>query len=114
MATVGVHKLLLLREDPIKITAALAGSYQDYYRIQAGKSAGKPYQAVHKDFRYTGSDYRLKKAAEAGRNFSRLQLKQSLAILQKLDEDLKRSPVSAQILMETALCGLVSVMKQRG
>lgn len=109
-----LHKLLLLREDPIKITAALAGSYQDYYRIQAGKTTGKPYQAVHKDFHYTGSDYRLKKAADAGRNFSREQLKESLQILQELDEGLKRSPVSAQIQMETALCRLVNVVKQRG
>lgn len=106
-----VHKLLLLRQEPVTIAAALASGYLDCYRVRCGASLGKSYQEVHRDFHYSGGDFRLRKAMENGRKFTKPQLAKSLKILQQLDEGLKGSPVDPKIQLETGLCRLVQVVR---
>ena len=59
-----LQTLLRLQQEPIAITAAMIGSYVDLYRVKLGAAKRKNYNAVHKDFGYKGSDYRLKRSAE--------------------------------------------------
>lgn len=101
-----LQTLLRLQQEPIAITAAMIGSYVDLYRVKLGQQKGKNYSAVFKDFGYKGSDYRLKRSAQTAAHYSLGQLEQCLEILVELDESLKSQPVSAQILLETALCRL--------
>lgn len=101
-----LQTLLRLQQEPIAITAAMIGSYVDLYRVKLGQQKGKNYSAVFKDFGYKGSDYRLKRSAQTAAHYSLGQLEQCLEILAELDESLKSQPVSAQILLETALCRL--------
>ena len=101
-----LHDLLRLQNEPIAIAAALIGSYVDLYRVKCGAEAHKPYNAVHKDFGYRGSDYRLKKSAETAARYTRAQLAHCLSILQDLDQDLKSSPLDKGVLLESALVQL--------
>ena len=66
----------------------------------------KKYSAVHKDFGYKGSDYRLKRSAETAAHYTLPQLEACLQVLLELDQSLKSQPVAAQTLLETALCRL--------
>ena len=101
-----LHTLLRLQNDPIQITGALVGSYIDLYRVKLGQSVKKDFKAVHKDFGYKGSDFRLKRSAETASRYTLQQLEKCLDILTDLDKSLKSSPVDNQVLMETALCRL--------
>ena len=58
------------------------------------------------DFGYKGSDYRLKRSAETASHYTLPQLEACMQILLELDKSLKSQPVSAQTLLETALCRL--------
>ena len=87
-----LQTLLRLQQEPIPITAAMIGSYVDLYRV--------------KDFGYKGSDYRLKRSAETASHYTLPQLEACMQILLELDKSLKSQPVSAQTLLETALCRL--------
>ena len=104
-----LQQLVKLRNEPIAIAAALNSSYVDMYRVKLGSAHKKGYETVHKDFGYKGSPYRLKHVQESCRRYSLEQLHACLKILGRLDEDLKSSPVSGQILLETALCCLCRV-----
>lgn len=101
-----LQTLLRLQQEPIAITAALAGSYVDLYRVKAGQQKKKAYGAVFKDFGYRGSDYRLKRSAETAAHYTLAQLENCLLVLLELDKNLKSQPVDAQVLLETALCRL--------
>ena len=101
-----LQTLLRLQQEPIAITAALIGSYVDLYRVKLGASKRKNYTAVHKDFGYKGSDYRLKRSAETAAHYTLPQLEACLQVLLELDQSLKSQPVAAQTLLETALCRL--------
>ena len=101
-----LQTLLRLQQEPIAITAALIGSYVDLYRVKLGAAKRKPYGTVFKDFGYKGSDYRLKRSAETASHYTLPQLEACMQILLELDKSLKSQPVSAQTLLETALCRL--------
>ena len=101
-----LQTLLRLQQEPIAITAAMIGSYVDLYRVKLGVAKRKNYSAVHKDFGYKGSDYRLKRSAETAAHYTLPQLEACLQVLLELDQSLKSQPVAAQTLLETALCRL--------
>ena len=99
--------LLELQNDPIMITGALIGNYIDLYRVMQGKRSRRGLADVAKDFGYGGKwSYRLGKTEKTASRFKRHQLEQCLAILQKLDLDLKSSKLDADLLMQKALCEL--------
>ena len=51
----------------------------------------KNYAAVHKDFHYRGSDYRLRKSGETASRYTLHQLASILELLERLDASLKSS-----------------------
>ena len=53
----------------------MIGSYVDLYRVELGAAKRKNYSAVHKDFGYKGSDYRLKRSAETAAHYTLPQLR---------------------------------------
>ena len=102
-------QLLDLQNDPIAITAALAGTFVDMYRAKCGAAAHRDSTAVHKDFGYRGSDWRLRKASREAARYTRAQLEQMLDILLRLDAQLKRSPADKAVLLQTALCEMMQI-----
>ncbi len=104
--------LLKLQQEPIAILGAMISNYLDLYRLSCGNRAKANFQQVHKDFRYKGSDYRLKKADGTARRFSRRQLRRCLDILEETDLKLKSSPVDSRTLLETALFRLARAREE--
>lgn len=104
-----LQKLLEEGQDEIAIAGALTSTYIDMYRVKLGAAAGKSYAAVHKDFAYKGSDWRLKKSAERARSYAPAQLREALGILARLDGELKSSAVKSRVLLESAVTQLLGV-----
>ncbi len=102
-------RLLALQNKPVAIAAALAGSFVDVYRIKCGTLARRDANAVYKDFAYTGSPYRLKKAGETASRYTLRQLEQTLGILMDLDLALKSSAADGEVLLQTALCEMMRI-----
>ncbi|MEG1274493.1 MAG: DNA polymerase III subunit delta [Ruthenibacterium sp.] len=104
-----LRQLLDLQNEPIAVTAALAGSFVDLYRVKCGGQQKRNYAAVFKDFAYRGSDYRLKKSAETASGYTKQQLETILFLLCKLDLQLKSSAADSVALLQTALCEISAV-----
>ncbi len=104
-----LDKLLYLRSEPIAILGALSSSFVDMARVQTAARHKVGYAQVFKDLGYTGSDYRLKRAGQTAARYTPAQLQTALDILNKLDTDLKSSPVDNAVLLQTALARLCSV-----
>lgn len=114
--TGALHKLSQLfdlQNDPIAIAAALSGSFVDMYRVKCGQASHHNYSAVHKDFSYRGSDYRLKKSGETASRYTRTQLEAILNVLMELDEQLKSSAADEEVLLQTALCEIMQIGERR-
>ena len=101
-----LQTLLRLQQEPIAITGAMISTYVDLYRVKLGAAKRKSYSTVAKDFGYKGSDFRLKRSAETASHYTLQQIEACLNVLLELDKSLKSQPVSAQTLLETALCRL--------
>lgn len=98
-----LQQLISQQNEPIAIAAALSGSFVDMLRVKLGEQAGKGYVVVHKECRYTGSDYRLKMAAQAASRFTLPQLRQCVSILCRLDKEMKSTAADNVVLLQTAL-----------
>ncbi len=104
-----LDRLLYLRSEPVAILGALASSFVDMARVQTASRHKIGYGQVFKDLGYTGSDYRLKRAGQNASRYTPAQLRTALDILNRLDADLKSSPIDKPVLLQTALarlCGL--------
>ncbi len=108
-----LSQLLELQNEPIAIAAALSGSFVDMYRVKCGAAAHRNYAAVHKDFSYRGSDYRLRKSGETASHYSRAQLEHILSVLLGLDAALKSSAADGTVLLQTALCEVMQIGERR-
>lgn len=108
-----LNQLLELQNEPIAIAAALSGSFIDMYRVKCGAASRKNYAAVHKDFGYRGSDYRLRKSGETASRYTLAQLAAILELLERLDAALKSSAADKSVLLQTALCEIMQVGDMR-
>lgn len=108
-----LSQLLELQNEPIAIAAALSGSFVDMYRVKCGAAAHRNYTAVHKDFSYRGSDYRLRKSGETASRYSCDQLERILSVLLGLDAALKSSAADGTVLLQTALCEVMQIGERR-
>lgn len=102
-------RLFALQNKPVAIVPPLLSAYIDMYRVRCGAAVRRDPNAVHKDFAYTGSPYRLKKSSEAASRYTVRQLEQALCILMDLDMALKSSAADGEVLLQTALCELMRV-----
>lgn len=108
-AFAGLQKLLQCQNEPIAIAAALTSAFVDMLRAKAGAAAGKTPAQIHKECKYTGSDYRMKKAAENAGAYSLKQLRECMAIVTQLNRDLKSVPTDNKVLLQTAVQKLIDV-----
>ncbi len=106
--------LLRLKTDPIAITAALASSFVDMYRVKAAQAQKLDYNRVYKDFGYTGKPTRLQISGRNASSYTLAQLAACLEVLAELDGDLKGgSPTAPDVLLQTALCRLAAAGGRR-
>ncbi len=106
-----LRNLIDLQNEPIAITAALSSAFIDMYRMKCAVEYKKTIANVMKDYNYKGSDYRLKKANENARNFTKKQLEQALIILCSLDVNLKSLPVNSVVLLQSSICEIANLGK---
>lgn len=99
-----LQRLLYAQAEPVQITATLAGSYIDAYRMKLGAGKRKSLPQVASDFGYYGSTGRLRHAAETASRYTMPQLEACLMILADLDQDLKSVRAAPDIVMEVAVC----------
>lgn len=106
-----LSKLLYLKSEPIAICAAMIGNFVDTARMQAALKKGVHYAAVFKELKYTGNEARLSYAESRAKRMPPALLRASLELLDELDTALKSSPVDSDVLLQTAVGELCSLIR---
>lgn len=105
-----LEELLVLRNEPIAIAAALAGTYVDMYRARCGTESRRTISTIFTEMGYKGNEYRMQKAKENAARYSMAQLEESILCLADLDIALKSSALpDKSILLEAALGRLLLI-----
>lgn len=109
-----LDELIALRQEPIAITAALAGTYVDMYRVRCGTEQYKSIATIASEMGYRGSDYRLQKAKENAARYTTKQLEKCILCLYELDAKLKSSAMpDKSVLLQAAVADLMQIGAKR-
>ncbi|MDL2219276.1 DNA polymerase III subunit delta [Ruminococcaceae bacterium OttesenSCG-928-O06] len=106
-------QLLALRQEPVAIAGALAGSFVDMYRVRVGVEAKKPLSTIFKDMGYKGNEYRMQKAKENAARYTTAALQGCILCLAKLDRQLKSSALPDKSLLLQAAVGQLLLLRGR-
>lgn len=98
--------LFELGEDPIGVLAVIANCYVDMYRVKCAKIAGETHENVGKHYNYKGREFLLRNALRDSAKLSVSDLRKSLDVLTRTDNQLKSTAVDKRILLEECVVKL--------
>lgn len=102
--------LFALKNEPIAISAALAGTYVDMYRVRCGAENRLQLGQIFREMGYKGSEYRLQKSKENAARYNTAQLEKCVVCLADLDIALKSSAIGDKtLLLEAAVGQLIQI-----
>ncbi len=98
-----------LRTEPVMILGALSSVFVDIYRVKVGESEGKRAQQTADELNYGKAAFKLRNAAQNGRNMSRNAAFEALEILREADLALKSTSADGRVVIERTLVRLLKV-----
>jgi DNA polymerase-3 subunit delta len=104
--------LFSMKEDPIKILAAIGGVYVDMYRVKCAKVAGYSYDDVAGHYNYRGREFALKNASRDCAKLTEQQLRNSLDEIINTDIKLKSTAIDKKLLLEELIIKLILIAKE--
>ncbi len=96
-----------LRAEPVMILGALSAAFVDIYRVKVGESEGLRAQQTADELNYGKSAFRLRNAAQNGRNMSRNAAFEALEILCEADLALKSTGADGRVVVERTIVQLL-------
>ncbi len=104
-----LHRLFMLREEPVAVLGVLSNAYADLYRAKIAAAGGQTAESLAADFKnYKGKEFRLRNAARDAAHLRVETLRDCLQILADADAALKLGRGQERILLEQTVTRLVS------
>ena len=108
-----LNEMLETDNEPIRVLAAIAGSYTNIARIKAANAAGISRARLEEDFGYRKDDRALSVAYSNERRYSQDQMDRIMELLNDTDVKLKSSAVDKRIILEEAMIKLTLLASRR-
>ena len=108
-----LYAMMEQEQEPNMLVAAIATSFVNLQRAKAAAAAGKSRAQVEEDFAYRKDDKALAYAFQNHTRYSERQLEDILALLHKLDKQLKSGGADRTILMEQGMVKLALLVSGR-
>lgn len=102
------------RTEPSMILGALISNYSDMYRVKVAKECRVRPAELKKLFPNTyKKDFRITKAEQNSRRFTKASLRESLELLSEADRALKRSTEDPSVVMEKLMVELYRIKEKQ-
>jgi DNA polymerase-3 subunit delta len=95
-----IEELIYRREEPVKILAALSGSFCDLFRAKTALRSGVSEEQTARDFDYGRNDFKLRYAFADCRGISTDALRRCIELLAQADLALKSSKLDGRVVLE--------------
>lgn len=109
-----IHRLFVMREEPVAILAVLSNAYADLYRAKVARAAGEQAESLTAVFAYRGKEFRLRNAARDSASIPLPVLRESLETLAAADRMLKSSRTDKRVMLEQTAAKLILLSRTGG
>lgn len=107
-----LDKLFYLKEEPVRIVAALSMAFSDIYRAKAGMAARKSADQIAVDFAYPKNRlFAVKNACRDANRFSLAQIHACVDALYRADRAIKSSKADNRLILEQMIGEIAAHMR---
>ena len=106
-----LHKLFILREEPLKILGTLYSFYVNIYKAKISQDKGVKRDESSELFGFRAGDFRIKRAYEDCGRYTEAQLIRIISVLAEADLGAKSSSVFGEIIIEKAVVEIMTMRK---
>ena len=107
-----IDGLFYMRESPVRILAAMSGTFCDLYRAKAASRSGKRQGDIESDFDYGRNAFRVKYALRDCGVIDVGSLRACLELLLGADEKIKSSGIDKRLVLERLVVDMAGVRKR--
>lgn len=109
-----LEKLFLFKEEPILILSIISSTYVDMYRFKVCCDFGVSESLIPSIFDYRGKEYKIRSAKYNCNNISLNNIKKSIDILLKADEEMKTTTISPRTIIDMVIIKLINLVINNG
>ena len=109
-----LEKLFLFKQEPILILSIISSTYVDMYRFKICYSFGVSENLIPSLFDYKGKEYKIRSAKYNSFNISLNNIKKSIDILIKADEEIKTKTINPRIVIDVVIIKLMNLVNKDG
>ncbi len=109
-----LEKLFLFKEEPILILSIISSTYVDMYRFKVCCDFGISENEISGIFDYKGKEYKIRSAKYNSSNISLNNIKRSIDILLRADEEMKTTTINPRVIIDVAVIKLINLVNKNG
>jgi len=109
-----LNEMMETENEPVRVLAAIAGSFVNIARVKAANAAGIRREQLEEDFGYRKADRALSVAYSNERRYSQDRLDRIILLLNDTDRKLKTGAADKRIILEQAMVRLSLIASGRG
>ncbi len=106
-----LHKLLILREEPLKILGVLYNFYCNVYKAKISLDKGVSKDESSELFGLRPGDFRIRNAYDDCKKYNESQIIKIISILAEADLSIKSSPLPGDFIIEKAITEIMTLRK---
>ena len=109
-----LEKLFLFKQEPILILSIISSTYVDMYRFKICCEYGVSESLISSVFDYKGKEYKIRSAKYNANHISLNNIKKSIDILTKADEEIKTKTINPRIIIDMVIIKLINLVNKDG
>ncbi len=108
-----LNEMLETESEPVRVLAAISGSFVNIARVKAADAAGIPRDRLEEEFGYRKGDRALGVAYSNARRYSQEKIDRIMMLLNETDKKLKSGAADKRIMLEQAMVRLSLIVSGR-
>ncbi|MDR1628351.1 MAG: DNA polymerase III subunit delta [Oscillospiraceae bacterium] len=109
-----LDKIFLFKEEPTLVLSIISSTYVDMYRFKVCRNFGISESLMPKFFDYKGKEYKIRSAKYNCGNIHLNNIRKSIDILLRADEEIKTKSISARVIIDIVIIKLINLVSKNG
>lgn len=108
-----INELIVKREEPVAVIAAVSMTFVDLYRARTAMTTDKRAADVVRDFKYAGRRFAVDNAFRDSRRISVEGIRECITLLRNADRSLKQTGAVSSLILEKTVTEMLIAVRRK-